>query len=100
MNPFLSNYSQEEVRPRHVDPESFNDEKTASFEFTIPDPDEIKILKMQLVEKEAINKKFQKEREEKIMKSYEEKHDLLRRISALKKKNVIATNAWQPEIIG
>ena len=72
-NPFLSDFSQEEVGPKHLDPESFNDEKTASSEFTIPDLDEIEILRMQLVEQESINKKLQKEGEERIIKAFEEK---------------------------
>ena len=56
-------------------------------------------MRAQLVEQEAIDRRFQKERKEKIMKAYEEK-ELLRRIAALKKKNEITTSAWQLEIVG
>ena len=38
--------------------------------------------------------------EEMIMKDFEEKQTLLRRIATLKKKNEIAINAWQPNIVG
>ena len=40
------------------------------------------------------------EREDQIMKNYEEKQDLLRRIATLKKMNEVAASAWQPEISG
>ena len=66
----------------HLDPESFNDGKTTSSEFTIPDPNEIEVLRMQVAKEEAIKRKFQKEREEKVIKAYEEKQDLLRRVAA------------------
>ena len=77
-NPFMSDYSPKKVRPKHLEPESFNDEKTSSFEFTIPNPDESDILRIQLAKQEAIDRRFQKEREEKIMKAYEEKQELLK----------------------
>lgn len=77
-NSFMSDYSLERLRRKHLETEIFNDEKTSSFEFTIPYPDENEILRMQLAEKEAFDRKFQKEREENIMKSYEEKQELLR----------------------
>lgn len=51
---------------------------------------------MQLAEKQAIDRKFQKEREEKIMKDFEEKQELLGKISSQKKKSEIAASAWQP----
>ena len=51
-------YSPKKVRPKHLELESFNDEKTSSFEFTIPDLDENDILRIQLVEKEAIDRRF------------------------------------------
>ena len=98
-NPFSSDYSPEKVRPRHLEPESFNDEKTSGSEFTIPDPDENEILRAQLAKQEVIDKRFQKEREEVITKNYEENKELLRRNAALKKKNEIAASAWQPEIV-
>ena len=41
-NPFMSDYSPEKVRPKHLEPESFNDEKTSSSKFTVPDPNENK----------------------------------------------------------
>ena len=43
---------------------------------------------------------MKKEREEIIIKTFEEKKTILRQISALKKQNEIATSAWQLEIIG
>ena len=69
----MLDYSPKRVRPKHLEPESFNDENTSSFEFTIPNLDENEILIMQIAEKKAIDRKFQKEMEDKIMKSYEEK---------------------------
>ena len=77
-NPFMSNYSPRKVRPKHLEPESFNDEKTTNSKFMVPDPNENEILRIQLVEQEATDRSFQKEREEKIMKAYEEKQELLR----------------------
>ena len=74
-NPFASDFSPEEVRPRHLDPESYNDEKTTGSEFTIPDPDENEILRAQLAKKEATNKRFRKEKEERVMKVYQEKQE-------------------------
>ena len=94
----MSYYSPEKVRPKHLEPESFNDEKTSSSEFTIPDPKENEILRIQLAQQEAIDRRFQKEREKKIMKAYEEKQELLRKIVSLKKKNEITASAWKPKI--
>ena len=61
------------TRSRHLEPKSYSDERTSSSNFIIPDPNEIDLLRMQLVEKEAIDRRSQKEREENIMKSFEEK---------------------------
>ena len=72
-NPFMSDYSPEKVGPRHLEPKSFNDEKTFGSKFSIPDLDENENLKAHLAKKEAINRRFYKEREEVIMKNYEEK---------------------------
>ena len=47
-----------------------------------------------------MDKRLQKEREENIVKAFEEKKILLRRIATLQQKNEVATSAWQPEIIG
>lgn len=99
-NPFISDYSLEKVRPKHLELESFNDEKTSSSKFTVLDANENEILRVQLAKKEAIDRRFQKEGEEKIMKAYEEKQELLRKIAALMKKNEIAASAWQPKIMG
>lgn len=77
-NLFMSDYSPKKVRCRHLEPESFNDEKTSGSKFTITDPNENGNLKAQLAEQEAINRGFQKEREEVITKEYEEKKELLR----------------------
>ena len=82
----MLDYSPKKVSSKNLEPESFNDEKTSSSKFTIPDPDENEILRMQLAGKEAINRKFQKEREE--------NKELLGWIFALKKKNEISANAW------
>ena len=45
-NPFMLDYSPKKVRPEHLEPESFNDEKTSSSKFTIPNPDENEILRI------------------------------------------------------
>ena len=63
------------------------------------DPDENEILRIQFSKQQAIHRRIQKERKEIIMKTYEEKQELLRWITALKKKNEIATSARQPEIV-
>ena len=99
----MLDYLPRKVRPKNLEPKSFNDEKTSSSKFTFPNPNENEILRIQLAEKEAIDRRFQKEREEKIMKSYEEKKQLHRGIDALKKKkkkNEIVASAWQPKIVG
>ena len=69
----MLDYSPKKVRPKHLDLESFNEDKTSNSEVIVPDSKEIQTLREQLVEQEAIDRIFQKEREEKIMKSYEEK---------------------------
>ena len=79
------------ARPRHLEPKSFSDDKTSSSDFTIPDPDEIEVLRRQLAEQEAIDRRLHKEREENIMKAFEEKQTFLRRIAALKQKNRVNT---------
>ena len=33
------------IRPRHLEPESFSDDKTSSLDFTFPEPDEIEVLR-------------------------------------------------------
>ena len=95
----MSDSSLKGTRPRHLEPKSFSDDKTSSSDFTILDQDEIEILRRQLVEQEAIDRRLQKEREEKIMKAFQEKQTLLKRIAALKQKNEVATGVLQPEII-
>lgn len=37
--------SPEKVRPKHLDPKSFNDEKITGSEFTVPNPDENEMLR-------------------------------------------------------
>lgn len=57
------------------------------------------MLRAQLAKKEAVSKRFRKEREEKVMKAYQEKQELLRQIVALKKENEIAANSRQPKMV-
>ena len=73
----MSDHSPKRTRHKHLEPESCNDERTTSFEFTIPNPNRVNILRMQLVEKEAIDRRLQREREEVIMKDFEEKKHYL-----------------------
>ena len=98
--PPMLDSSLKRTKPRHLELESFSDERTSSLDFIVPDPYEIDILGMQLAEQEAIDRRLQKEREEKIMKAFEEKKTFLRRIAALKQKNEVSTSAWKLEIIG
>ena len=44
--PPLSNLSLKRTRPRHLEPESFSDERTNGSDFTVPNPDEIDVLRM------------------------------------------------------
>ena len=44
----MSDLSLKGARPRHLELESFSDDKTSSSDFTIPDQDEIEILRRQL----------------------------------------------------
>ena len=57
-SPPMSDSSLKGVRPRHLEPESFSDDKTSSSKFTIPNPDEIEILRRQLAKQEAIDRRL------------------------------------------
>ena len=83
--------------PRHLKPESFNEDKTSESELTVPDPNEFLVLREKCAEQETDNRKCLKAREEQITKYFEEKQELLRQISVLKKQNEMAE---QPGIVG
>ena len=44
----MSDSSLKRTRPRHLEPESFSDDKTSSSDFIVPNLDEIDVLRMQL----------------------------------------------------
>ena len=77
-NPFLLDLSPKKIIPRHLEPESCTDAKTSSYEFTIPNLNEMDLLRMQLTDEEFIDRRLQKEREESIIKAFEEKQTILR----------------------
>ena len=56
----MSDSSLKRIRPRHLEPKSFSDDKTSSLDFIVPDPKDIDFLRMQLVEQEAIDRRLQK----------------------------------------
>ena len=62
INPFESDYSPERIVPRHLELESFNEDKTSDSELNAPDPNELLVLREKCVEQEANNRKFLKVR--------------------------------------
>ena len=84
-NPFESDYSPERIAPRHLEPERFNEDKTSDSELTVPNPNELLILREKCAEQEAENRQRLKARDEEITKHFEEKQELLGRIAFLKK---------------
>ena len=98
--PFASDFSPERTIPRHLEPKSFNEDKTSDSKLTIPDPNELLVLREKCAEQEAITRRCIKAREEQITNNFEEKQELLRQIAALKKKNEMAASVGQLEIVG
>ena len=62
-NPFILDDSLERIRPKNLEPESCNDERTSDSDFTIPHINEVDLLRMQLFEKDTIDRRLQRERE-------------------------------------
>ena len=56
--PPMLDSSLKRTRSRHLELECYSDERISSSDFTIPDPNEIDLLRMQLAEKEAIDKRL------------------------------------------
>ena len=89
-NPFDSDFSPRKMVSRHLEPESFNEYKTSDSELTVPDPNELLILRERCAEQEAENRQRLKARDEEITRHFEEKQELLRRIAFLKEQKKTA----------
>ena len=76
-NPFL-----EKIRQVTIDHEIHVDEKIYSLEDDMPN--DLEMLRMQLVEKQTIIENIRKEREKEISKQFQEREQILRNISTYK----------------